>query len=191
MHGNSVKYKTCTFSLRLRTNNHRRHLSSYYSSGDTDTCTAAVRQGLIQTLLSQCKTLTSFNSVWRSITAFKHWGQLTSAITLQARFTTREVREKPPLLSAVIGLRSPFLNLSMELQCPAHRRLQETITPAPCLLHAVLHPQILIRMLLPQKVQQKVLKQHSKKRTGIVLSSGGVGTSLVTDLSEVSCICKI
>lgn len=155
MHGSCVKHTTCTYTVQLRAKNHKRHLSSYDSSCNTDICTqvnAPVRQGLIKILLSQCKALISFRSVWRSIMAFKQWGQLISAITLQALFTTREVREKLPLLSAVIGLRPLSLNLSMEFQCAAHKRLQETITPAPCLLHAALHSQILSSMLLPQKV---------------------------------------
>lgn len=140
MHGSSVKYKTCTFTLRLRAKNHRTHLSSYYSSGSTDIYTqvnAAVRQGLMQTLLSQCKTLISFISVWRSIMAFKQRGQLTSAITLEARFATREVRQKLLLLSAVIGLRPPSvlkLEHRVTVCCTqkASRNCQSCSRPSPC-----------------------------------------------------------
>lgn len=61
MHGSSVQHEnriTCTFTLRLTAENHKSHLSSNYSSGNTGICTqvkAAVTQDLMQSLLSQCQ----------------------------------------------------------------------------------------------------------------------------------------
>lgn len=80
------------------------------------------------------ETLIGFHNVWWCHTAFKQRTELTPAITLSARFITREATEKLLLLSAATGLTALPLKLQHGVTACCPQNTSRTVIPASRLL---------------------------------------------------------